>query len=122
MIRDSILPFTYNMPFLRAFASRSPVVLLYHSVRQQGDNSDIDVAVLEEDYPALFARAPHWGVDQLVAVLKRLAAGEEWSVPPLAGPSVYRSTMSGWKFLMLRAKLTFQRVTQMGNGRSTASL
>lgn len=64
-----------------------------------------------EGYPALFARATHNGVDQLVAALVRLQAGEKWIVPPPAPTSVYRSSMSGWRLLILRVRLTVQRLT-----------
>jgi hypothetical protein len=65
-----------------------------------------------EGYPALFARATDKGVDQLVETLVRLEAGEKWSVPPPAHTGVYRSTMSGWKLLILHVRLTLQHKAQ----------
>ncbi len=64
-----------------------------------------------EGYPALFARATQKGVDELVAALIRLEAGEKWIVHPPAHTSVYRSTMSGWRLLAVRVRLTLQRLT-----------
>ena len=41
-IITSILPISYKLPFLRALASRSPTVFLYHSVPPKDDNGNID--------------------------------------------------------------------------------
>jgi methionyl-tRNA formyltransferase len=62
-----------------------------------------------EGYPALFAQATQKGVDQLVKTLTRLEAGEQWVVPPAASTSVHRSTISGWKLLILRLRPILQR-------------
>jgi folate-dependent phosphoribosylglycinamide formyltransferase PurN len=58
-----------------------------------------------EGCASLLVRATEKGVDQLLNVLARLQKGERWKVPPLTGPSVYRSTMSGWKLAALTWRL-----------------
>jgi hypothetical protein len=62
-----------------------------------------------EGFPSLFARATEAGVAQLLSVLSRLQAGEEWSVPVNGVPSEYRSSISGWRLLLVELKLWRER-------------
>ena len=63
----------------------------------------------DEGFPSLFVRATELGVDRLLDVLSRLEAGERWTTPPLAGESAYRSTVSGWKLMLLAWRLRARR-------------
>jgi methionyl-tRNA formyltransferase len=65
-----------------------------------------------ESYPSLFVRATQQGVAQLLEVLTRLEAGEQWCLPAPAPGSAYRSTISGWKLLLLQYRLARQRWQQ----------
>jgi methionyl-tRNA formyltransferase len=70
-----------------------------------------------QGYPALFGQATQRGVDQLVEALVRLASGQTSIVQPPACKGVYRSTMSGWRHLILRARMTLgRRVAVRGAG------
>lgn len=64
---------------------------------------------LGEGFPSLFARATEAGVAQLLSVLSRLQAGEEWSVPAEGIQSEYRSSISGWRLLLVELKLWRER-------------
>ena len=66
-----------------------------------------------ESYPSLFVRATQEGVAQLLEVLTRLEAGEQWCLPSPAPGSAYRSTISGWKLLLLQYRLARQRRQQV---------
>ncbi|HLG98193.1 MAG TPA: formyl transferase [Bryobacteraceae bacterium] len=69
-----------------------------------------------EGFARLFVRATELGIDRLLEVLARLQAGERWSVPPLSGASVYRSTISGWKLAALAWRLRGEREFLSGQG------
>jgi len=58
-----------------------------------------------ERFPALFARATERAAGALLDVLGRLQAGERWRLAPPAAGNTYRSTISGWKLLLLDLKL-----------------
>ena len=47
-IVNSILPISYKLPFLRALASRSPIVFLYHSVPRTSGSGGMDETSLEQ--------------------------------------------------------------------------
>lgn len=55
-----------------------------------------------ERYAGLYVRATEAGVRALVECLQRLDRGERWRLEA-PGPGVYRSTMSGWRRLLLAA-------------------
>jgi folate-dependent phosphoribosylglycinamide formyltransferase PurN len=62
-----------------------------------------------EGFASLFTRATQAGTAELLVVLKRLAAGERWTVPSRAGPSAYRSSMSGWRLAFVELLLWRER-------------
>jgi len=47
-VAESILPFSYRVPLLRALSARSPVALLYHGVPPKSDSAGIDKAIFEQ--------------------------------------------------------------------------
>jgi folate-dependent phosphoribosylglycinamide formyltransferase PurN len=59
-----------------------------------------------EGFPSLFARATEKAAAELLLVLARLESGERWRLPPPSPGDTYRSTMSGWKLLLLNLKLS----------------
>jgi methionyl-tRNA formyltransferase len=65
-----------------------------------------------EGYPSLYARATQEGVARLLQVLARLQTGEKWCLEPPAPGSAYRSTISGWRLLMLHCRLACRRRRQ----------
>jgi methionyl-tRNA formyltransferase len=58
-----------------------------------------------EGFPSLFARATGMAAAELLGVLARLESGERWRLPPPSPGSTYRSTISGWRLLLLNLKL-----------------
>ncbi|MGA2716257.1 MAG: formyl transferase [Bryobacteraceae bacterium] len=76
-----------------------------------------------EGFATLFARIAQRGVDQLLAVLTRLAAGESWQEPVPPGKHLYRSTISGWKLAALELRLARHQARhgRPGSGRQSAS-
>jgi methionyl-tRNA formyltransferase len=87
-------------------------VLAYAPVRQQDPG---------EGFSSLFTRATELGVDRLLEVLSRLSVGERWTLSPVPGEGVYRSTMSGWKLAALAARLNAQRRQSVGDSRPRAA-
>jgi folate-dependent phosphoribosylglycinamide formyltransferase PurN len=68
----------------------------------------------QDDIPSLFVRATERGVAQLLHVIERRLAGEQWAVTPPPGPQMYRSTMSGWKLWSLERRLAREGIARAG--------
>lgn len=62
-----------------------------------------------ERYPELSVRVHEAGVECLVETLLRLARGERWTIEPPPGARVYRSSISGWKLLLLEIRDMLRR-------------
>ena len=62
-----------------------------------------------ERFPSLFVHAFQLGMERLVNALHRLARGERWTIPPPQGERVYRSDFSGWRLVLLEARLALRR-------------
>jgi methionyl-tRNA formyltransferase len=62
-----------------------------------------------ERYPPLYVRTFELGVERLVDTLSRLACGERWTIDPPPGAQVYRSSISGWKMLIVEIQGALRR-------------
>ncbi len=62
-----------------------------------------------ERFPSLYVRVTELGVERLVDALFRLARGERWAIDPPQGEHVYRSDFSGWRLVLLEARLALRR-------------
>lgn len=62
-----------------------------------------------EGFASLFVRATQGGVVNLVRVVDQLSRGETIEITTPPGESVYRSTFSGWRMLLLRRRLRRMR-------------
>jgi hypothetical protein len=62
-----------------------------------------------ERFPSLYVRATKLGVERLIDALYRLAQGERWTIYPPQGEHVYRSEFSGWRLVLLEARLALRR-------------
>jgi folate-dependent phosphoribosylglycinamide formyltransferase PurN len=73
-----------------------------------------------ETFPSLFARATESGTIALRSVLRRLEAGERWTIAPFAAGSAYRSSISGWRMALVELRLWKERRARTPAGESAA--